>query len=239
MGTTITKKDSMVHIEFGDGSGIIMAANDKAVPKENTVQRGLEELRRHVDKVNEIRGKEIKTWDDLLADEALAAEVAAKDFVPPKQQVSGGTQTEHGILVPSDLADLEVVFTDFLDNTKKFLDLGSGLGDVVEYALTFEADAWGAEIVEEFYNKSKVKERIYNVDFFTIDLSPYNVVYYYLAGCARERELVAWLNANFTGHAIFYDQYVDEGTQGVFYGRINDSALVRKFPNGRVYTFSQ
>ena len=60
MGTTITKKDSMVHIEFGDGSGIILAANDKAVPKENSVQRGLEELRRHVDRVNELRGLEGK-----------------------------------------------------------------------------------------------------------------------------------------------------------------------------------
>lgn len=233
---TINEETGMAHIQFGNGAGVIMSSTDKAITSENVTQEGLYELRRYVRTANEFHGKAIKTWKDLAADNELKAKVEAMDFIPAHLCIKGGVQIPDGVYVKSDLSDLELPFAEFLSG-KKFIDLGSGLGDVVEFASRHGADAYGAESSTALYEKSKVKEKIFNVDFFTIDLKKYDAVYYYLAGAKKENEIPAWLKSGFTGHAFFYDKFVDKEQKSNFYYNFDAQKLIREFNNGRVYLF--
>lgn len=100
---------------------------------------------------------------------------------------------------------------DFLDQfagaitNKRFLDLGSGDGSIVERAEHLGAIAWGVEADIKLVKTSKSKDRIIHKNLFDLDLSKYDVLYYYNRGCALQKELWAKIEKEFRGFIIVYN----------------------------------
>lgn len=113
-------------------------------------------------------------------------------------------KTEHGIYWKSNLKDLEGVFEKF--SGKKLLDLGSGTGEVVEYALSKGVHAYGVEIEKDLYDHTRCIGRVYHRDMFEMDWDDYDVLYYYLHGSNRQDEIFRKINRSFTGTVIFYTE---------------------------------
>lgn len=73
------------------------------------------------------------------------------------------------------------------------LDLGSGFGDFVEYALSEGLDAKGIEINPFFFNHSKVQNRITLGDMLEMDWDA-DILFYYMTDIHREDEFIEKLN---------------------------------------------
>ena len=116
--------------------------------------------------------------------------------------IANGQHTEHGVYCPSPVSFLDN-FKDFLHG-KRVLDIGSGRGYVVEKLLSLGADAYGIEINTELYNESVCRERIVNKDIFDESLKDYDVLYYYIGGCFKEKELFDKILKEFKGAIICY-----------------------------------
>lgn len=110
-------------------------------------------------------------------------------------------RTEFGVFYESRIRDIERTFEIHM-NGKKMLDVGSGEGNVIAYAESVGADAFGVEIDSTLYDKTLLKDKVTNADFETLDFSQFEVIYYYLAGTDKERELVAKIKKEFKGAFI-------------------------------------
>lgn len=64
---------------------------------------------------------------------------------------------------------------------KKFIDLGSGDGRIVSFALQCGANAFGIEQDPKFVKMSAIPRRIKQGDFMSVDFTKYDVVFYALA----------------------------------------------------------
>lgn len=116
--------------------------------------------------------------------------------------ITVGQHLKHGVYGCSPVDSLEQ-FRSAISG-KKFLDIGSGRGDIVEKALQLGANAFGIEVEDELYNSSKCKDRIIFGDVFDLDLIEYDVLYYYIGGCWKERELMYKIMRTFKGYLILY-----------------------------------
>lgn len=132
--------------------------------------------------------------------------------------------TKNGIYIPTFTKDLEQVFSKLKGKT--LLDLGSGKGDVVYLANLCGLDAYGVEIDPQFYEKSLNKEKIIFGDMFDIEWKNYDILYYYLAGCKMEREIIKRLR-DYKGKVIFYLRGVNERYIKDFFSSINGKVLLK------------
>ena len=113
-----------------------------------------------------------------------------------------GTRTEHGIYCPSPMEGLDK-FAQVIRG-KRFLDIGSGYGGIVERAQELGANAYGVEVNEELYRDSTCRDKIFHKDVFDMDLTNWDVLYYYLGGCNRECELFHKILREHQGYTILY-----------------------------------
>lgn len=113
-----------------------------------------------------------------------------------------GQYLEHGIYAPSPPHYLDQFETAI--KGKRFLDLGSGRGEIVQKALSLGADAYGIEIEDELVMQSCCPDRIIHGNLFTVDLSQYEVLYYYLSGTWNEGDLLKKIIREFRGFLICY-----------------------------------
>jgi len=144
--------------------------------------------------------------------------------------------TSYGIYGESNLNDLARVFQTYLPN-KSFIDLGSGLGHVVEFAKRFTVQATGVEI--EPYLHNFATDHATRGDLFLRSFRAYDVLYYYWLGVEahREPELIKKIEDELKvgSHVIFYHKDIQPQEQEELYGMIKGLNLVESFPNGRVY----
>lgn len=117
--------------------------------------------------------------------------------------ITPGMHTEHGVYAESPISAL-AQFESAIKG-KKFLDLGCGKGFIVEKALSLGANAFGVEIEKELVAEAITPERVIQGDLFEVDLSRYEVLYYYLKGCKREAELFDKIVREFRGFMIIYN----------------------------------
>lgn len=101
-------------------------------------------------------------------------------------------QTSHGIYYPSVLAELGPVLRKF--SGKKFIDIGSGFGEVVQMAINLGMDAYGIEAASAMWEHSSPRHRIIFGDAREHNYSSYDVAYYYLQGCSDELKLFEAIN---------------------------------------------
>jgi len=141
----------------------------------------------------------------------------------------------HGIFFPSSVEHIIDSFSDHLPG-KKFLDLGSGDGKVVELALAYTEKARGVEINQSLYDNSKVKNFITFGNMFSIDFSAEEVLYYYLKGSNHELELIQKLNKEFHGTLIIYYATMKEKQVEVFASFLN-AKEIQSYPHVRVFSF--
>lgn len=116
--------------------------------------------------------------------------------------IRDGERMDYGIYAPSPTEKL-YEFASVIQG-RRFLDLGSGRGEIVECALEMGADSYGVEINLDLYNESKCRDRIILGSMFDIELSNYDVLYYYLGGCKKEAELFEKIGKTFRGNTILY-----------------------------------
>ena len=116
--------------------------------------------------------------------------------------IVNGQHLEHGIYGPSPPCNLDK-FKEAICG-KKFLDLGSGRGEIVEKALELGADAYGVEINAELFSESKAKDRIIFGNILDQEFSKYDILYYYIGGCKRETELWRKITVEFKGNVILF-----------------------------------
>jgi len=139
----------------------------------------------------------------------------------------------HGLFYSSLLDDLKDVFSDHVKD-KKFLDLGSGDGGVVSFASDYTEKARGIEIDKPLYDNSAVKNKITHGNFFHLDFSQEEVLYYYLKGSMHELELIQKLNKEFKGILIINYRTMHEKQVNVFASFLNFEEI-RSYPNVKVY----
>ena len=72
-----------------------------------------------------------------------------------------GEHTEHGVFLSTPIRDVIPILRNHVEG-KRFLDLGSGLGKIVNLAQMFGANAFGVEIEKELAEKSHCKNKILN-----------------------------------------------------------------------------
>lgn len=116
--------------------------------------------------------------------------------------IQNGQWLEYGIYAPSPPDALEP-FGPAIKG-KKFLDLGSGRGEIVSKALELGADAYGIEIEPSLVAESVVPERIIEGNIFAQNLNEYDVMFYYLGGCKEEADLFRKILREFRGFIITY-----------------------------------
>jgi len=144
---------------------------------------------------------------------------------------------EHCVYADSKSEHLSDVF-DRLITDKNFLDLGSGVGLVVEKALNYTSNAFGIEIEPWLIDLSIARSQIIEGDYFETDLSIYDVLYYYIIGTYQEDRLVTQLENELSGKLIVYDYEVEENWKNGFYARLGNLNLVEIYDYGRVYSNS-
>lgn len=113
--------------------------------------------------------------------------------------------TKYGIFGETyDRGTLRPVFEQYVAG-KSFLDIGSGNGKIVELALQCGArSAAGAEGDPTLFAQSVCREHILYRDFFDLDFSGYEVLFYVLAGSFREQEVWQKIAREATGTVIFF-----------------------------------
>lgn len=116
--------------------------------------------------------------------------------------IKQGEHTQHGIYAESPLSSLSQ-FEEFVKG-KKVLDLGAGKGFIVDKLLSMGANAWGIEIEKELFDEAITPQRMILGDFMTIDFSKWDVIYYYMNGCAKQAELFDKIAREFKGYIIVY-----------------------------------
>ena len=143
-----------------------------------------------------------------------------------------GVTTTLGIFEVSNLEHLEEVFSKHLKG-KRFLDLGSGIGQVVKLAFVYARTATGIEYEKPFIDCTHIRENILHKDFFEHDFSQYDVLYYYVSGTKDERRLVEKIANEFTGIFIVYHAELPSDDRDFY--NLNDFELLEEFPHGKVY----
>ena len=146
-----------------------------------------------------------------------------------------GDKSTHGIYWVSDVSKLEDIFEEYVSGNH-FLDLGSGKGQVVEFASKFTEKAYGIEIDPELYNNSKVQDRIHNNNFFKLDFADEEVLYYFLKGSAHELELIEKLNKEFKGILIINFETMKEKQVETF-GSFLKAEIIEDLDEVKVYKF--
>lgn len=141
----------------------------------------------------------------------------------------------HGIYWPSETLYLKEVFSNYLPG-HKFLDLGSGDGRVVEFALKFTKLAFGVEINEDLYKKSRDRAPIIFKNMFNLNFSGYGVLFYYLKGSNHELELIQKLNKEFEGILIVNYKSMKEKQVNTFASFLKAN-LVKSYNYVKVYKF--
>lgn len=116
--------------------------------------------------------------------------------------ILNGQHLEHGVYCPSPVSFLDN-FKDFLKG-KRVLDLGAGRGFIVDKMLSLGANAFGIEINKELFDESICPERMTLGDMFDISFKDYEVLYYYVGGCFKEKELFDKILKEFKGAIICY-----------------------------------
>jgi len=91
---------------------------------------------------------------------------------------------------------------------KRFLDLGCGDGRVVSLAMRCGARASGIEIDEKFIQKSNMQRYIKKGDLCSIDLSKYEVLYYFLGSYGKGELILIENLKNFEGVLMIYHRKV-------------------------------
>ena len=161
-------------------------------------------------------------------------------------------KTGKGIFEPSQLEHLNEIFDKYVKG-KKFLDLGSGVGHVVKFALDYTSTATGVEHERSLFYCTHTPENILHEDFLNHDLSQYDVLYYYIYGTDDEKALVEKIKKSFKGVFIVYhgilspdDKRDEDGhlipnadgrytsDEREFYNLL-DFTLLEEFPYGKVY----
>lgn len=107
--------------------------------------------------------------------------------------------TNWGLYYPSDLNVLRPIFTGLKGS---LLDLGAGLGDVVQAAYLCGLDSSGIEASESLWRNAKCRDRIELANFLHSRISGYNYLYYFLTGCKEEAELFQKIKKEATGSVI-------------------------------------
>lgn len=106
----------------------------------------------------------------------------------------------------TDIKDLPKEFFRKYVQYKRFLDIGSGDGRTVMWAMLCGADAFGVELNENFIKSSKLSRKIIHGDFLNIDFSKYDCLFYTIRSNADEDvdfELIKRFD-NFEGTLIVY-----------------------------------
>ena len=136
--------------------------------------------------------------------------------------------TSWGLYYPSERQTLRELFVTLQGS---LLDLGSGLGDVVEVAYRCGLDAHGIEGSEALVAGTKCPDRITHGDYLRSKLAGWDYLYYFLLGCNREKELFEKLKAEATGRIILTRFNVPETNLTEACKALN-LKVERTFPNG-------
>ena len=143
-----------------------------------------------------------------------------------------GVTTTFGIFEVSNLEHLKEVFSKYLKG-RRFLDVGSGLGQVVKFALNYTTDSTGIEYERPFIDCTCISANILHEDFFKHDFSQYNVLYYYIFGTGDEKKLIEKIKKEFKGILIIYHAELPKGDRDFY--NLNNFKLIEEFQHGRVY----
>jgi len=144
--------------------------------------------------------------------------------------------TDYGIYVPSILEDLEPAFKKYCPY-KRFLDVGSGNGSVMELAFKHGSLVRGVEIEKEFADNSKFKEHVSNKCFSEIDFRIYNIIYYFMKGTTKEKELIKKINNEANGLVILNTNGSSLKEIAKFTSKLRGS-LIDKMGTILVYSFT-
>ena len=136
--------------------------------------------------------------------------------------------TNKGIYVPSDLKDLEECFRKFCPNSM-FVDIGSGNGSVLELAWKNSATVRGVEIDKEFYKTTKFKRWVTNAHFDKMDLSIYNIIYYFLKGTDEEDSLATKINEEGRDKVILYRRGSNNKEVEEFIAKLTNFKVIETF----------
>ena len=137
---------------------------------------------------------------------------------------------EHGLYVPSKLIPLIEPFTKHV--TGKFIDIGCGDGRVVMLSKEISDRGLGIEINEDLYEVASTiigDGYIELGNFFDLDFSKYDTIYYYLLGSNDEERLIEKLNVEFNGTLI-----LNVSKKKDIWDEL-DFQLIDKFDNVEVY----
>jgi len=144
--------------------------------------------------------------------------------------------TDYGIYCPSIIEDITPAFRKYC-NYKRFLDVGSGNGSVLELAFRHGSLVRGVEIEKEFAENSRFKEHIINKDFEDIDFRIYNIIYYFMKGTTKEKELIKKINNEANGLVMFNTLGSSNKDIAKFTAKLKGS-LIDKLGTILVYSFT-